>query len=116
LHSCLPSHFWNSFGRNELKIICFPSQEFKRLFGVQPRTFIEMVETMRHHRKLKKTADTPKLSIEDQVLVALQYWRDFGCNTVKILFEATTPGVRLKENDMALSFLLFGTTCPHAVH
>lgn len=36
-----------------------------------------MVETMRHHRQLKKTSGAPKLSIEDQVLVALQYWREY---------------------------------------
>ncbi|NEU82458.1 hypothetical protein, partial [Nostoc sp. UIC 10630] len=30
---------------------------------------------MRQYIKLKKTSGSPKLSREDQVLVALQYWR-----------------------------------------
>ena len=48
------------------------TKEFKRLFGVQQRTFDEMVEVMRKHSKLKKKSGSPKLSLEDQVLVALQ--------------------------------------------
>ncbi len=52
-------------------------KEFKRLFGVQRRTFDEMVEVMRQHTKRKKSSGSPKLSLEDQVLVALQYWREY---------------------------------------
>lgn len=52
-------------------------QEFKRLYGVQHRTFAPLVEVMRHHAQLKKKSGSPKLSLEDQVLVALQYWREY---------------------------------------
>lgn len=52
--------------------------EFKRLFGVKRQTFDEMVGVMRQYIKLKKTSGSPKLSREDQVLVALQYWRGAG--------------------------------------
>lgn len=54
-----------------------PPQEFKRLFGVQRPTFNEMVEVMRQYTKLKKQSGSPKLSLENQVLVALQYWREY---------------------------------------
>jgi hypothetical protein len=47
-------------------------QEFKRLYGVQPQTFKQMVEVMREHTQHKKKSGCPKLSLEDQVLVALQ--------------------------------------------
>ena len=52
-------------------------QEFKRLYGVQPQTFKQMVEVMREHTQHKKKSGCPKLSLEDQVLVALQYWREY---------------------------------------
>lgn len=55
-----------------------PTQEFKRLFGVQRHTFDQMVEVMRQqHNQLKKKSGSPKLSLEDQVLVGLQYWREY---------------------------------------
>ncbi len=54
-----------------------PSQEFKHFFGVQRRTFRKMVEFMYQHYKLKKKSVCPKLSLEDRVLVGLQYWREY---------------------------------------
>lgn len=53
------------------------AQEFKRLFGVQRHTFEAMVEVLQKQAKLKKSSGVPKLSLEDQVLVALQYWREY---------------------------------------
>ena len=50
--------------------------DFKRLFGAKRRTFDVMVEVMQQHGQLKKKkSGDPKLTLEDQVLVALQYWR-----------------------------------------
>ena len=58
-----------------------PPEEFKRLFGVQRHTFEAMVEVMRHHAVSKKKPGCPaKLNLEDQVLVALQYWREYRTN------------------------------------
>lgn len=52
--------------------------DFKRLFGVKRLTFDAMVEVMQQHDQLKKkTSGDPKLTLEDQVLVALQYWREY---------------------------------------
>lgn len=56
-----------------------PTNEFKRLFGVHHHTFEAMVDVMREQAQLKKKSGTPaKLSLEDQVLVSLQYWRGAG--------------------------------------
>ena len=55
-----------------------PATDFKRLFGVKRQTFDAMVEVMRHAAgQRQKSSGSPKLSLEDQVLVALQYWREY---------------------------------------
>ena len=55
-----------------------PPQDFKRLFGVKHPTFDAMVAVMQQHEQLKKKdSGNPKLTLEDQVLVALQYWREY---------------------------------------
>jgi hypothetical protein len=54
------------------------NREFKRLVGVQRRTFDEMVAVMQQSVSDKQTRGCPnKLSIENQVLVCLQYWREY---------------------------------------
>ena len=53
-------------------------KEFKRLCGVKPVIFQEMVGILR--QKLpssKKRGAPPKLSTEDQLLIALEYWREY---------------------------------------
>lgn len=47
--------------------------EFKRLCGVQPKLFEEMVAILRQElAKLKQRGGQPKLSIEDQLLITLE--------------------------------------------
>lgn len=54
-----------------------PSHPFKRLVGVRHQTFRSMVWVMRMHPPPKLKSGRPsKLSLEDQVLVTLQYWRE----------------------------------------
>lgn len=54
------------------------ASEFKRLCGVQPETFVQMVEVVgTHERNQKKTGRPGKLSLEDQVLMRLEYWREY---------------------------------------
>jgi hypothetical protein len=53
-------------------------KEFKRLCGVKPQLFEEMVEVL----KEKSLPGRPrggqiKLCIEDQLLITLQYWREY---------------------------------------
>jgi len=52
--------------------------EFKRLCGVTPATFEQMVKVVAAEKALAKKSGRPsKLSIEDQVLMALEYWREY---------------------------------------
>jgi hypothetical protein len=52
--------------------------EFKRLCGVTPETFQEMVKVIGAEKVLAKKSGRPsKLSFEDQVLMTLEYWREY---------------------------------------
>ena len=52
--------------------------EFKRLFGVQRETFAQMTKLMKQAAQNKGQGGVEaKLSLEDQVLVTLQYWREY---------------------------------------
>lgn len=53
--------------------------DFKRYCGVGPETFRRMVELVskRLTRTRRKTGRPPKLSVEDQVLLTLEYWREY---------------------------------------
>jgi hypothetical protein len=53
-------------------------RKFKRLTGVSRRTFQEMVGLVKaDEKKKKKSGRRPKLIIEDQVLMVIQYWREY---------------------------------------
>lgn len=55
-----------------------PASQFKRLWGVLPQTFQRMVEVLRTAQAAKKLPGRPcKLSVEDQLLMTLQYWREY---------------------------------------
>jgi hypothetical protein len=51
---------------------------FKRYCGVKPETFQKMVALVSDHlsNRRVKTGRPPKLSVEDQVLMTLEYWRE----------------------------------------
>jgi hypothetical protein len=53
--------------------------EFKRYCGVEPETFQRMVEVVSNRltKKRRKTGRPPKLSVQDQVLLTLEYWREY---------------------------------------
>jgi hypothetical protein len=54
------------------------SEEFKRLCGVSFATFEPMVKIVSAEKRLaKKTGRPSKLRIEDQILMTLQYWREY---------------------------------------
>lgn len=51
---------------------------FKRRCGVQPETFEQMAELLRPALDRKgKRGGQCKLSVEDQLLVVLEYWREY---------------------------------------
>lgn len=52
--------------------------EFKRLCGVTPAAFEQMVKVVAAEKVLAKKSGRPsKLSVEDQVLMTLEYWREY---------------------------------------
>ena len=52
--------------------------EFKRLCGVSRKTFTEMVEVLRSNLERQgQRGGQNKLSVEDQLLVRLEYWREY---------------------------------------
>jgi hypothetical protein len=53
--------------------------DFKRYCGVEPETFRRMVGLVskRLTRTRRRTGRPPKLSVEDQVLLTLEYWREY---------------------------------------
>ena len=54
------------------------AEEFKRLCGVHRQTFDKMLAALLERQTAKKKSGRPpKLTLEDQLLVALQYWREY---------------------------------------
>ena len=70
--------------------------DFKRYCGVEHETFNRMVELVGSHlaKKRRKTGRPPKLSVEDQVLLTLEYWREY-----RTLFHLATSW-RLHESNV----------------
>ena len=53
-------------------------REFKRRCGVQPDTFRQMVELLNPHLDRRgKRGGQCKLRVEDQLLLVLEYWREY---------------------------------------
>lgn len=53
-------------------------QHFKRRFGVQRNTFKQIVKVLKTlWRNTPKPGAKPKLGIQDRVLLALEYWREY---------------------------------------
>ncbi|OPF14940.1 IS5 family transposase [Microcystis aeruginosa KW] len=56
-------------------------EQFKRRFGVYKQTYRKMVESVKsveaESNSASKRGPKPKLSIEEQVLVTLEYWREY---------------------------------------
>ncbi len=51
---------------------------FKRRCGVQPEIFEQMVELLRPHVDRRgKRGGQAKLRVEDQLLLVLEYWREY---------------------------------------
>lgn len=74
---------------NYSKVKILPSQQFKRLVGIQPSTFAEMLEVLRAAQSDSRRGRPSILSLEDQLLMTLSYWREY-----RILFHvAMTYGI-----------------------
>ena len=58
----------------------FNPRAFKRRFGVRKKTFQSMVKAIKSFRHINKRSHKgakPALDIEEQVLVTLEYWREY---------------------------------------
>ena len=55
------------------------NKKFRRNVGIKRETFEKMLEILRvaYAKKHKKRGRKPKLSLEDQLLAALEYWREY---------------------------------------
>lgn len=51
--------------------------EFKRLCGVRLETFDKMVDLLTPRLRRGQRGGQPKLSVEDQLLMTLEYWREY---------------------------------------
>ena len=56
-----------------------PDADFRRLTGVKPKTFQAMTELLAEARRKKKALGgrPNKLTVEDTLLMALEYWREY---------------------------------------
>jgi hypothetical protein len=54
------------------------AKKFKRMTGVSRKTFELMVDVVKANaQKKKRPGRRPKLIIEDQILMVIQYWREY---------------------------------------
>lgn len=55
-----------------------PTAAFKRYCGIKPQTFSAMLAVLKDQEGQKKRSGRPsKLRLEDQLLLTLQYWREY---------------------------------------
>ena len=61
------------------KINEYDENKFRRITGLKRATFEKMVEILKksYAKKHKRRGRKPKLSIENQLLAALEYWREY---------------------------------------
>ena len=57
----------------------YSDKQFRRITGVKRATFEKMLEILKkaYAEKHRRRGRKPKLSIEDQIMAALEYWREY---------------------------------------
>lgn len=57
----------------------YSDTKFRRITGVKRKTFAKMLEILQaaHAEKHKRRGRNPKLCMEDRLLAALEYWREY---------------------------------------
>jgi uncharacterized Fe-S cluster-containing radical SAM superfamily protein len=81
---------------------------FKRLTGVKPQVFSEMLAVLREAEgRKKKVGRSSKLSLEDKLLLSLAYWREyrtqFHLAASYGLHESTANRIITKVEDVLIS-------------
>ncbi|MCG2609393.1 transposase family protein [Acinetobacter sp. SM34] len=59
------------------KVKTLSSSQFKRLIGIQPSTFLEMLEVLKINQANTRRGRPSSLLLEDQLLMTLSYWREY---------------------------------------
>ena len=59
------------------KVKMLSNSQFKRLIGIQPSTFLEMLEVLESSQVNTQRGRPSSLSLEDQLLMTLSYWREY---------------------------------------
>lgn len=60
------------------QIRALPGADFRRLLGVQPETFAAMLERLeRREQAKKKQGRPPDLSLAEQLVITLRFWREY---------------------------------------
>lgn len=54
-----------------------PEHQFKRLIGIKPSTFHQMIEVLNAAQPEHQRGRPAKLAIEEQLLLTLSYWREY---------------------------------------
>lgn len=62
---------------NYSKVKTLSNSQFKRLVGIQTSTFAEMLEVLRAAQSVSRRGRPSVLSLEDQLLMTLSYWREY---------------------------------------
>jgi hypothetical protein len=57
----------------------YSGEKFRRITGVKRETFAKMIEILQaaHTEKHKRRGRNPKMCMEDRLLAALEYWREY---------------------------------------
>ena len=57
----------------------YKEEDFRRITGVKRKTFWKMIELLEiaHAKKHERRGRNPKLCMEDRLLMALEYWREY---------------------------------------
>ena len=57
----------------------YKDEDFRRITGVKRETFAKMLEVLQaaHAEKHKRRGRKPKMSMEDRLLMVLEYWREY---------------------------------------
>ncbi len=62
---------------NYSKVKTLSNSQFKRLVGIQTSTFAEILEVLRAAQSVSRRGRPSVLSLEDQLLMTLSYWREY---------------------------------------
>jgi Helix-turn-helix of DDE superfamily endonuclease len=86
--------------------------DFKRACGVHPQTFETMLQVLREHEQKKVKPGRPAtLSLADQLLMTLQYWREYRTYFPIGLSWGVDESVVCRTVQKRENFLLESKTC-----